>query len=93
METEGGIFASMLDLLVCVGDPMSKYLALPKASLQKWRIWLNDQLIGDVPPEDAFCEFECDKAQCQLGHWETCKRRLAHLNSGKAHSATSTQAK
>jgi hypothetical protein len=51
----------------------------------KWRIWLKGQFIGDVPPEDAFCEFECEKSQCQFGHWETCGRRLAYLELVKAH--------
>jgi len=61
---------------------MPKHLALP--SFRNWRIWLKDQLIGDVPLEDDFCEFECKKTQCQLGHWATCERRLAYLNFGKA---------
>jgi hypothetical protein len=80
-------------LLVCVGDPMFKYLTLPNPILQKWRIWLKDQFIGDVPPEDAFCEFECDKTQCQFGHWETCKRRLDYLELGKAQSGDASPLK
>ena len=63
---------------------MLKYLANP--ILQKWRVWLKDQLIGDVPPEDVFCEFECEKSECQLGHWETCKRRLAYLDLARRDS-------
>jgi hypothetical protein len=47
---------------------MSKHLTLPSPTLQKWRTWLKKQIIGDVPPEDAFCEFECDKSQCRLDH-------------------------
>ena len=74
------------DKMVCMGDRMSKYLPVPKPILQKWRVWLKDQFIGDVPPEDVFCEFECEKSECQLGHWETCKRRSAYLELGKAHS-------
>jgi hypothetical protein len=76
-----------------VGDPMFKYLALPKPVLQKWRIWLKGQFIGDVPPEDAFCEFECDKTQCQFGHWETCERRVAYLELGKAQSGDASALK
>jgi len=66
---------------------MLKYLTRPNPVLQKWRIWLKEQFIGDVPPEDAFCEFECEKSECRLGHWENCERRLAHLELGKAHSS------
>ena len=62
---------------------MLKYLTLPNPTLQKWRTWLKEQFIGEVPLEDAFCEFECEKSQCQLGHWATCKRRLAFLELGK----------
>jgi hypothetical protein len=52
--------------------------------LQKWGIWLKDQLIGDVPPDDEFCEFECDKTQCSSLCWENCERRLAYANHGRA---------
>ena len=55
-------------------------------TFRKWRVWLKDQFIGDVPPEDEFCEFDCDKTQCRLGHWEHCERRLAYINFGKALS-------
>jgi hypothetical protein len=65
---------------------MLTYLAQPHLILKKWRIWLKGQLIRDVPPEDAFCEFECKESECQLGHWKTCKRRLAYLELDKAHS-------
>jgi hypothetical protein len=68
---------------------MFKYLAL--ANPQKWRIWLKDQFIGDVPPEDAFCEFECEKTQCQLDHWETCTSRLAYLDVDKAQVGDASQ--
>jgi hypothetical protein len=68
---------------------MFKYLANP--ILQRWRIWLKDQFIGDVPPEDAFCEFECEKSECQLGHWN--KRRLAYLELGEANSSDKSPTK
>ena len=45
----------------------------------KWRIWLNRQIIGDVLPEDALCEFDCRKAECQFHDWAHCKNRLAYL--------------
>jgi hypothetical protein len=54
--------------------------------LRKWRVWLKDQFIGDVPPEDDFCEFECDKTQCSLDPWEHCEGRLAYINLAKARS-------
>ena len=88
-----GVFATLVCLLLCVGDPMFKYLPLPNPILQKWRIWLKDQFVGDVPPEDAFCEFECEKSECKLGHWETCKRRLSYLELGKANSGDKSPTK
>jgi hypothetical protein len=64
---------------------MFKYLTLPNPILHRWRVWLKDRFIDDVPPEDAFCEFECEKSECQLGHWVTCKRRFTYLELGKAN--------
>jgi hypothetical protein len=32
--------------------------------------------IGEVPPEDAVCEFRCHRLQCRHGEWERCERRL-----------------
>jgi len=57
-----------------------------RGAFWKWRVWLKDQLIAEVPPEDGFCEFECDRTQCRLDHWEQCERRLAYLNLVKARS-------
>ena len=56
---------------------MSQYLSNP--ILRNWRTWLEEQFIADVPPKDAFCEFDCEKTQCQSAHWATCERRLANL--------------
>jgi hypothetical protein len=67
---------------------MSKHLPLPTKTLREWQIWLKDQLIADVPPEDAFCEFDCEKSECEFDHWNNCKRRLAYLELVKAHAAT-----
>lgn len=39
------------------------------------RDWLRRQ-IGEVPPEDAVCEFRCDRHTCLLGEWARCERRL-----------------
>jgi len=38
--------------------------------------WLKDQLVREVPPEDALCEFDCRKEQCFYDEWATCERRL-----------------
>ena len=38
--------------------------------------WLRRQVVDDVPPGDALCEFDCRKSQCNEGEWETCERRL-----------------
>jgi hypothetical protein len=32
--------------------------------------------VTEVPEEIAVCEFECGKAECHLGDWERCERRL-----------------
>jgi hypothetical protein len=39
------------------------------------RDWLHRQ-IGEVPPDDAVCEFRCRRLQCLHGEWERCDRRL-----------------
>jgi hypothetical protein len=44
---------------------MSKYLAPLSSVVGKLRLWLKDQIVADVPPEDACCEFDCRKTQCQ----------------------------
>jgi len=38
--------------------------------------WLRRQIVEDVPPEVALCEFDCRKPQCHAGEWESCDRRL-----------------
>jgi hypothetical protein len=38
--------------------------------------WLRRQVVDDVPPADALCEFDCRKPQCSVDEWETCDRRL-----------------
>ena len=40
-----------------------------------WR-WLKDQIVREVPPEDALCEFDCRNEQCLYDEWATCERRL-----------------
>jgi len=39
--------------------------------------WLKSRIIGDVPPEDAVCEYDCRKPQCADGEWDNCERRLS----------------
>jgi hypothetical protein len=38
--------------------------------------WIWGQLVGEVPEDEAFCEFHCRKPQCTEGEWESCTRRL-----------------
>jgi len=38
--------------------------------------WVRRQVVDDVPPENALCEFDCRKPQCSTAEWETCERRL-----------------
>lgn len=47
--------------------------------LGKCRVWLSRQIVGYVPPEDALCEFDCRKTECQFNDWAHCKNRLAYL--------------
>ena len=70
---------------------MFKYHTLSDPISQKWRVWLKDRFIDDVSPENAFCEFECEKSK--PGLWETCKRRLAYLELGKANSGNKSPTK
>ena len=46
----------------------------------KWRhkFWqaLADQIICQVPQDDALCEFDCRRPQCDRREWENCPRRL-----------------
>jgi len=42
-----------------------------------WR-WLKGQIVSEVPPENALCEFDCRKEQCMTDEWATCERRLSH---------------
>jgi len=36
-------------------------------------------MVGDVPAENAVCEFECRKLQCNEGEWANCSRRTRYL--------------
>jgi hypothetical protein len=58
---------------------MLKYLALFGAIFGKLSLWLKGQIVSDVPPEDALCEFDCRKRNCQFGDWSNCANRLSYL--------------
>jgi hypothetical protein len=53
-------------------------------SLTRLWQWFKDQWISEVPEDLAPCEFDCHKAQCFEGEWDTCQRRLAHASGGLA---------
>jgi hypothetical protein len=38
--------------------------------------WIRGHLVGEVPPEIALCEFDCDRAPCPEEEWATCQRRI-----------------
>ena len=40
--------------------------------------WVGGQIVGEVPEDDAVCEFDCRKPQCTEREWENCPRRLQH---------------
>ena len=44
--------------------------------LRKIWDWVAGQFIGEVPEDDALCEYDCRKPQCREGEWESCARRL-----------------
>lgn len=53
-------------------------LALISGFFARARRWLKDQIVREVPPDDALCEFDCRKEQCFYDEWATCERRLTH---------------
>ena len=38
--------------------------------------WLMNEIVQDVPEENAICEFDCRKPQCTFEQWLSCERRL-----------------
>lgn len=38
--------------------------------------WVRKQIVDEVPPDLAVCEFDCEKTQCTLQQWKTCPRRF-----------------
>lgn len=53
-----------------------------------WR-FLMDELIQSVPEEDAPCEFDCRKQQCDSSEWATCERRLQAVAAQRRYSGRS----
>ena len=55
------------------------------ADQPRLRLWHRIKLflVGNVPEQDALCEFDCPEAQCTVGKWRTCENRLrdVRLNS------------
>lgn len=47
-----------------------------------WR-WLKDEIVREVPPEHAVCEFDCRKDQCVYSEWATCEYRLANTEGDR----------
>jgi hypothetical protein len=47
----------------------------PEVFRRLWR-WTKQQIVQDVPDEDALCEFDCRKKQCSAGDWAKCENRL-----------------
>ena len=37
---------------------------------------ISKEIVEEVPPEIALCEFDCPKTRCSFKEWETCPRRL-----------------
>ena len=65
---------------------MSKYLALLGALFGKLTRPLKGKIVSNVLPEDALCEFDCRKTECQFNHWLHCPNRLAYLALVEARS-------
>jgi hypothetical protein len=40
------------------------------------RLWLRGEVVDDVPPELAACEFQCRVHECLHDKWESCENRL-----------------
>ncbi len=49
-----------------------------KATLfRRFRRWVRNQLVQDVPNGIALCEFDCRKQQCTMKQWAACERRFS----------------
>ena len=50
----------------------------PQGFLVRAWLWFKDQIVREVPPESAACEFECRKEQCLQDEWASCEHRLSY---------------
>jgi len=71
---------------------MSTYLELLGTISGNLRLWLQHNIVSDVPPEDAACEFGCRKTQCRFDEWVDCENRLSYLVR-QAHSDAASPTK
>jgi len=44
--------------------------------LSRFRNWVKDQIVADVPEDLAICEFDCPQSQCCSSNWITCQLRI-----------------
>ena len=65
---------------------MFKYAAFVGTFFGKLTRSLKGQIVSDVPPEYALCEFDCRKGQCQHDEWLHCPNRLSYLALEAARS-------
>jgi len=42
--------------------------------------WISDNVIGEIPHDLAYCEFDCPKSQCSRGEWTDCVNRLRFVS-------------
>jgi hypothetical protein len=50
-----------------------------RTKLEKLAYSATAHWVGEVPVEDACCEFECREEHCGLERWTTCENRLAYV--------------
>ncbi len=55
------------------------FVQVSKKATLFWRFrrWVSNQLIQDVPDGIALCEFNCRKQQCTVKEWAACNRRIS----------------
>ena len=58
---------------------MSRNSAIVRKFLRNVGRRFKDNVVGDIACEDAFCEFDCRKTQCQFNDWSNCANRLSYL--------------
>jgi len=57
-------------------------MPLSENLFKRFRCWVRDQIVQDLPEDIVLCEFDCRKEQCTMGEWERCERRL-HKAAGE----------